>query len=108
MTGERGYAGQESDVNRACAAFGLDTVNYRAFPETGPVPAPPPAAPMPAAPMSPPQSPAPATPFGLLAQAIPGAAPPVGPLPAFSRARAPSPAPPTAPGLDLSSIFRRV
>jgi len=40
MTPERGYFGQESDVNRACSVFGLDTVNYRAFPDTGPVPPP--------------------------------------------------------------------
>ncbi len=39
MTIDRGVAGQESDVNRACLAFGLNTVNYRAFPETGPIPA---------------------------------------------------------------------
>ena len=38
MTTDLGLSGQESDVNRACSAFGLDTVNYRAFPNNGPVP----------------------------------------------------------------------
>jgi hypothetical protein len=37
MTMDLGFSGQESDVNRACSAFGLDTVNYRAFPNNGPV-----------------------------------------------------------------------
>ncbi len=39
MISELGFFGQESDINRACLAFGLDTVNYRAFPNNGPVPA---------------------------------------------------------------------
>lgn len=39
MAIDLGFSGQESDVNRACSAFGLDTVNYRAFPNNGPVPA---------------------------------------------------------------------
>jgi hypothetical protein len=54
MTMDLGFSGQESDVNRACSAFGLDTVNYRAFPNNGPVltaePAPSEAANAPAAP----------------------------------------------------------
>ena len=35
---EDGLFGQESDVNHACLAFGLGTVNYRAFPNNGPLP----------------------------------------------------------------------
>jgi hypothetical protein len=35
-----GYLAHESDIDRACSVFGLDTVNYRAFPDNGPVPAP--------------------------------------------------------------------
>ena len=50
MTMDLGFSGQESDVNRACSAFGLDTVNYRAFPNNGPVlPAEPATAPPPPA-----------------------------------------------------------
>jgi hypothetical protein len=37
MTTDLGFSGQESDVNHACSAFGLGTVNYRAFPNNGPV-----------------------------------------------------------------------
>lgn len=36
---EHELLGQESDINHACSAFGLGTVNYRDFPDNGPLPA---------------------------------------------------------------------
>lgn len=38
MICEQDSLGQEGDINRACSVFGLDTVNYRSFPNNGPVP----------------------------------------------------------------------
>jgi hypothetical protein len=77
---DRGNFGQESDVNRACSAFGLDTVNYRAFPENGPVPPSPTAPlPLPAAPSlsvaapSPAVAAAPVSPVPLEATVLPAA-----------------------------------
>jgi hypothetical protein len=75
MTTDQGFAGQESDVNRACSAFGLNTLNYRAFPNTGPAAAPamPPTG---AASMQRPSAPSHSTPSGPFVGAPTAANPP--------------------------------
>ncbi len=103
MATDLGFSGQESDVNRACSAFGLDTVNYRAFPNNGPVPA---AEPEPdaMAPRAEPPAPAfvPATPAVAAATLPPApqpwpAAPDPQPAPAPVPQLAPAPGPQWAP-----------
>jgi hypothetical protein len=121
VTTDDGFAGQESDVDQACAAFGLDTLNYRAFPNAGPLPArvaaprqpiaaPPPQPAAPPPPHFPPASPAPH--FPLLAQAIPTAVPMRPANTAFAMARSPLRAPavlekpeqPAAPGINPAAF----
>ena len=100
MATDLGFSGQESDVNRACSAFGLDTVNYRAFPNNGPVPAPEPE-PVAVAPPVAPMAEPPAPQFAHAAPAVAAAAmPPVAPQPwppAPSPQSAPAPAQQWAP-----------
>jgi hypothetical protein len=102
-----GFAGQESDISQACAAFGLDTLNYRAFPNAGPLPEafarpaaaapqpqPAPAQTIPAPqPYAAPQGGSAAPYFPLLAQAIPTAAAKPAASSAFAMARSPLHAP---------------
>jgi hypothetical protein len=109
---DRGNFGQESDVNRACSAFGLDTVNYRAFPDNGPVPLPP-AAPAPVPVAAAPENAAPPAPVVPMAAAPVAAAPleaaalppaPIQPAP-IQAAPLPAAAAPAAPGLPPPPFF---
>jgi hypothetical protein len=101
MAIDLGFSGQESDVNRACSAFGLDTVNYRAFPNNGPVPAPEPE-PIPAA-SAPPPAPVPVAPPAEVASTPDMAAVPQQIQPPVLMVNAPAPhfAPPPVPAAAL-------
>lgn len=120
MVSERGFFGQENDVNRACSAFGLDTVNYRAFPNNGPHPevvgfrVPPSAAPRQPAPAADTSQPAAAEPTESQAATPDSAAPePAGPQPTVAPAPRPAaaaeqpPPPPTKPAALLSAAVPR-